>query len=141
MVLLATLSLVPAARAQQLPDFSGQWILNSNQRNVTVVISHHDPLFNVETTIARGSDPPRHAVQRYTIDGKISISTGADGDEFHTSIVWRGQSLVFTIMEYEDQRMLPSKETWSLIENGAVLQRLREKPGGKNQTLKYLRQP
>jgi hypothetical protein len=81
-------------------------------------------------------------VQRHTTDGKTSISIGADGDEFHTSIVWNGQSLVFSIEEHEDGRILLSNETWTLIDNGAVLQKVREMlnrsaPG--KQTIIYLR--
>jgi hypothetical protein len=133
------------------PDFSGTW-KQSNERsipkrmgNVTLQIDHRDPELTVETTILRDSAAPRHAVQRYTIDGKVSISTGADGDEFHTSIVWNGQSLIFSVEEHEDGHIILSKETWTLIENGAALQRVREgvntSPDGPGkQTLIYLRE-
>ena len=52
-------------------------------------------------------------MQRYTTDGKVSMSTGADGDEFHTSVVWKESSLVFSIEEHEDGRILLSRETWT----------------------------
>jgi hypothetical protein len=79
-------------------------------------------------------------MQRYSTDGKTSVSTGADGDEFHTSIVWNGQSLVFSVEEHENGRILLSKETWTLLENGAVLQRVRgPSGGGEKQTLIYTR--
>jgi hypothetical protein len=134
-------------RAQDHPDFSGTWKLDGKrsvpERNgdVTLAIVHRDPLLKVETTIVRGSAAPRHAVQDYRTDGKTSVSTGADGDEFHTAIVWQGQNLAFTITEHEDGRILESKETWSLAQNGATLQRIREMPDGKKQTLVYVRQP
>ena len=68
------------------------------------------------------------------------MSTGADGDEFHTSITWSGLSLVFAVEEHEDGRILLSKETWTLLENGAVLQRVRGRSdGGEKQTLIYTR--
>jgi hypothetical protein len=79
-------------------------------------------------------------VQKYTTDGRVSVSTGADGDEFHTSVVWKGSSLVFTIEEHEAGRILHSQETWSLIENGATLQRTREHLNGEKQILFYRRQ-
>ena len=141
MVLLVALWLALPAGAEQHPDFSGTWTLSSGERTVTLGISHHDPLFTVETTVVRGAGSQRHALQHYTIDGKSGISTGVDGDEFHTSIEWQDQSLVFTIMEHEDQRILPSKEIWTLVQNGAALQRVRERPDGKSQTLVYLRHP
>jgi hypothetical protein len=99
----------------------------------------------VETTMVRSAGPLRHAVQRYSTDGKTSVSTGADGDEFHTSIAWKGPSLTFSVEEHEDGRILLSKETWTLIENGSALQRDREDAntsagGTRKQTLIYLRQ-
>ncbi len=113
--------------------------------DVTLGIEYHDPDLVVETTALRSSGSPHHAVQHYTTDGKVSISTGADGDEFHTSIVWQGQSLIFSIEEHEDGRIILSKETWTLVDNGAELQRVREgvnasSDGPAKQTLIYLRQ-
>jgi hypothetical protein len=132
-------------RADTRPNFSGTW-KQSNERclpkrtgDVTLQIDDHDSRLSVETTILRGSAPARHALQHYTIDGKVSVSTGADGDEFHTSITWNGASLVFAVEEHEDGRILLSKETWTLKENATVLERVRERSdGGEKQTLIYL---
>ena len=152
LALLLTVLTAPAGICSQpKPDFSGTW-KQSNERsiprrtgNVTLHIEHRDPELTIETTVIRGSTAPRHAEQRYTTDGKVSVSTGADGDEFHTSVVWRGQSLVFSVEEHEDGRMILSRETWTLIENGAALQRVREglnasPHGAGKQTLIYLRE-
>jgi len=150
-LLLVVLMTSPGICSQPNPDFSGAWT-QSNERsmprrtgNVTLHIEHRDPELTVETTIIRASAAPRHAVQRYTTDGKVSISTGADWDEFHTSIIWDGQNLIFSVEEHEDGRIILSKETWTLIENGAALQRVREgvnafPDGAGKQTLIYLRQ-
>ena len=132
------------------PNFSGTW-KQSNERCVPkrtgdaiLHIDHRDPDLIVETTVLRSSGPSRHAVQRYSTDGKASVSTGADGDEFHTSVVWSGQSLVFSVEEHEDGRIIPSRETWTLIENGAALERCRERNGSQaqaeTQTIIYLRE-
>ena len=73
------------------------------------------------------------------------MSTGADGDEFHTSIVWNRQSLVFSVEEHENGRIILSKETWTLIENGVALESCRERNGSPDragkQTIIYLREP
>jgi hypothetical protein len=133
------------AWSQATPDFSGMWKQDSDRcqpkRNgdVTLRIEHHDPELTVETSISRNSASPRHAVQKYTTDGKVSVSTGADGDEFHTSIVWKDSSLFFSIEEHEDGRILLSKETWSVIEDGATLEKIREHPNGEKQTLFFRR--
>jgi hypothetical protein len=144
-LLLATA--VALAWPQRTPDFSGQWKQDHDRcqpkRNgdVTLRIEHHDPELTVETSISRDSQSSRHAVQKYTTDGKISISMGADGDEFHTSVVWKGASLIFSIEEHEDGRILQSKETWSVIEDGATLERTRERPNGEKQMLFFRRVP
>jgi hypothetical protein len=145
LLLLVTITIV--ARAQTATDFSGLWkqdndrCLPKRNGDVTLRIEHHDPELTVETTILHGSQNPRHAVQRYTTDGRVSVSTGADGDEFHTSAVWKDSSLVFSIEEHEDGRILQSKERWSVIEGGATLERIRERPNGEKQTLVYRRIP
>jgi hypothetical protein len=135
-----------AARAHTAPDFSGLWTQENDRcqpkrsGDVTVRIEQSSSEFTVETSIAHGSRDPRHAVQKYTLDGQVSISTGTDGDEFHTSVVWKNSSLVFSIEEHEDGRILQSQETWSLIDDGATLQRIRERPGGEKQILYFRRQ-
>jgi hypothetical protein len=142
-LLLSTAAAV--ARAQGTPDFSGLWKQDNDRcqpkRNgdVTLRIEHHGPELTVETSISRNSSSSRHAVQKYTTDGKISVSTGADGDEFHTSVVWKDFSLVFSIEEHEDGRVLHSKETWSIIEDGTTLERVRERLNGERQTLFFRR--
>jgi hypothetical protein len=147
--LLPALLLHPfAIGSPSSPNFSGRWRQSSERSipartgDVILQIDHRDPDMTVETTILRS--PTRHALQHYTTDGKIAISTGADGDEFHTSIVWRDQSLVFSIEEHEHGRIIHSRETWTLIENGTALERLRERSesqdGTGKQTIIYLRE-
>lgn len=132
--------------AQAAADFSGQWKQDNDRsqpkRNgdVTLLIAQSGTELTVESSISRGSGGSRHAMQKYTTDGKVSVSTGADGDEFHTSIVWKDSALVFSIEEHEDGRILRSRETWSLIDNGATLQRVRERPDGEKQVLVFRRQ-
>ena len=142
-LLVSTAAVV--ASAQALPDFSGVWKQDNDRcqpkrkGDVTLRIEHHDPELSVETSISNNSLVPRHAVQKYQIGGKVAVTTGADGDEFHTSVVWIGRGLVFTIEEHEQGRTLPSKEIWSVIEDGKTLERIRERPDGERQTLFFRR--
>jgi hypothetical protein len=139
-------ALTVTAWTQTAPDFSGRWRQDNDRcqpkrsGDVTLQIEHHEPELTVETTILRGSEPPRHAVQKYTTDGNVSVSTGADGDEFHTSVIWKDADLVFSIEEHEEGRILLSKETWSLIEDGATLRRTRERADGEKQVLFFHRE-
>ena len=52
---------------------------------------------------------------------------------------------MFSVEEHEEGRVIMSKETWTLTENGSSLRRLREisevgEEGARRQTLIYLRQ-
>ena len=47
-------------------------------------------------------------MQRYTTDGVESKSTGADGGEFHSIVVWKDGTLVFDITEMEGSKRLKS---------------------------------
>lgn len=112
-------------------DFSGTWrqdgarSLPPRSGDVTLRIEHRDPALTVETTILDAAHGRRHAVQRYTTDGRESVTTGADGDRFQTVVIRDHDELVFTIVEHEDGRVIHSTETWSLIDGGATLRRLR----------------
>jgi len=139
--LLLLMAIPLAGGSQTQPDFSGLWKQDNDRcqpkrsGNVTLRIEHHGQELRVETSILRGSQTPRRALQRYTTDGKVSVSTGTDGDEFHTSAVWKNSELFFSIEEHEDGRILLSKETWSLLENGASLRRIRQRRDGERQVL------
>jgi hypothetical protein len=142
-LMLAAIS--ASARAQTATDFSGQWKQDNDRcqpkrsGDVTLRIEQSGPELTVETSISHGSNS-RHAVQKYTLNGQVSVSTGADGDEFHTSVVWKDSSLVFSIEEHEEGRILLSRETWSLLDNGATLQKTREPADGEKQILFFRRQ-
>jgi hypothetical protein len=133
------------AWSQGTTDFSGVWKQDNDRcqpkpnGDVMLRIEHHDPELTVETSISHNSASSRHALQKYTTDGKVSVSTGADGDEFNTSVLWKDSSLVFSIEEREDGRILQAKETWLVIEEGATLERIRERTNGEKQTLFFRR--
>ena len=128
---------------QPTADFSGIWKQSNNEctpkrtGDVTLKIQHHDPELVVETT-SRGLIT-RHAAQRYATDGIESKSIGADGDEFHSTVVWQDGSLRFTIVEIEDGKRLNSTEVWSLVASGAKLKRIRQTEKSGEQTLIYVR--
>lgn len=147
---LSGIFLLPAlatlAWTQTAPDFSGQWKQDNDRcqpkrkGDVELRVEQIGQALTVETSISHGSEGSRHAMQKYTTDGKVSVSTGADGDEFHTSAVWKDSTLVFSIEEHEDGRILHSREIWSVIDDGATLQRIREHADGEKQVLIFRRQ-
>ena len=124
-------------------DYSGTWKQNNEQcsprrtGDVTLKIEHRDPDLVVETT-SKGLIT-RHALQRYTTGGAESKSIGADGDEFHSIVVWKDDALVFDITEIEGGKQLKSTEIWSLTDGGKGLKRVRRTVKSGEQTLVYLR--
>jgi hypothetical protein len=135
-----------AARAQATANLSGLWKQDNDRcqpkrsGDVTLRIEEDARGLMVETSISRDASGTRHAVQRYTTDGKITVSTGADGDEFHTSVVKTDVGLVFSIEEHEDGHVLHSKEIWTVVTDGNVLKRTRERSNGERQILVFRRQ-
>jgi hypothetical protein len=143
--ILLLLAIAGVAWPQAAPDFSGLWNQDNDRcqpkrgGDVTLRIEQSGPELTVETSIWHGSLNSRHAVQKYTTDGKASVSTGTDGDQFHTSVIWKDSSLVFSIEEHEEGRIVRSQEAWSLIDNGTTLERTRERPDGEKQILIFRR--
>ena len=143
--LMLLIALPVVAWPQTAPDFSGLWKQDNDRcqpkrsGDVTLRIQHNDPELTVETSISHDSANSRRAVQKYTTDGRASVSTGVDGDEFHTAVIWKDSILVFSIEEHEEGRILRSTEMWLLIENGATLQRTRVRSNGEKQILFYQR--
>ncbi len=99
-------------------------------------IEHHDPELTVDQTIKR---PAGRNSMHYTTDVVESVSTGADGDSFHPKVVWRERSLVFTIVEHEDDNLINSLEVWTPSADGGTLKRVRRSDNGE-QTSVYVRQ-
>jgi hypothetical protein len=125
------------------PNLSGNW-RQDNERclpkrtgDVRLTIQHRDPVLVIETT-SKGQIA-RQTSQRYTTDGVESVSTGADGDEFHSAVAWKDGDLVFEIVELEDGKRLKSTEVWSLIDGGGGLKRVRHTQKSGDQTLIYVR--
>jgi hypothetical protein len=144
-ILFLLLTMAVSAGAQSAPGISGLWKQDNDRcqpkrkADVTLRIEHYLPELTVETSISRSSGNARHAVQKYTTDGIVSVSTGPDGEEFHTSVVWKDASPIFSIEEHEDSRILRSNETWSVIEDGATLERTPMGDDGKKEILFFRR--
>ncbi len=144
--ILAALLAIPALRAQTHPDFSGVW-KQANERCIpkqsgeaTITIKQHDPELSVEIASRMGTAPLSRGEKLYTLNGKPTMMKDSEGDEVDNAVSWHGQSIVFSTDEHEDGRILHSEETWTLVENGAVLQRIRTGlKSGRTQTLIYLK--
>lgn len=77
---------------------------------------------HIDTAGSRGE---RSLDLKYEIGGKELVYRGLDGDEYHSKVNWSGNSLFFTTVEHEAGRQIHSTETWTVIEAGKTLQRVK----------------
>ena len=125
--------------AQAHPDFSGKW-RQVNERclpppknkayNYQAAIEQKGNLLIVDmTTLGSSAHGELHLT--YEIGGKETVYIGLDHDEFHARAHWESDSLVFDIQEHERGKVNETIETWTLIEDGHSLKRVRnEKESG-----------
>jgi hypothetical protein len=117
-------------------NLSGTWQQNNERcipppRNKTSVykmtVEASDKALRVRV-IANNGHGERKLDLTYEIGGKELVYTGIDGDEYHSKVHREGDSLVFTTVEHERGRLIPSEETWTLIDSGKSLQRVKASP-------------
>ncbi len=90
--------------------------------------------------IANKGHGERNLDLNYEIGGRELVYTGMDGDEYHSKVHWDGDRLVFTTVEHERGRPIPSQETWTLIDSGNSLQRVKvsSAPGEESKSVYVL---
>ncbi len=79
---------------------------------------------HVHSSVSNGHEE-RELDLTYEIGGKEIVYTGTDGDEFHSRAEWSGDAIVFTVVEHERGKLIPFVETWTLIDDGKSLQRVK----------------
>jgi len=131
-------------------NLSGTWQQNNERssspprnkaRTYKMIVKASDKALRVHV-IADNGHGERDLDLNYEIDGKELVYTGIDGDEYHSKVHWDGDSLVFTTVEHERGRLIPSQETWTLIDSGNSLQRVKVSPGKESKSVYLLeRQP
>lgn len=134
-----TLPLLFAAclAAQPRPDFNGLWKQNNDRCVPKRTASGFDYSNRIVqsgddlkmTTITKGDRGERSYDRSYKTDGSDQASKDAEGDEFHTHVHWDGAALVFETVEKDRNGTLTTKETWTLIDGGKTLQKVRKTSG------------
>jgi hypothetical protein len=56
----------------------------------------------------------RHLEVAWRIGGPETVYKGLDGDEFHSSVHWHGNALVFDTVEHEGGKEIPKTTVWAL---------------------------
>jgi len=124
-----TATISPAAE-----NWSGHWLQN-NQRSAPAPrnksytfqmdVELNGSQLQIHSSMNNGRNGDRKLDLTYEIGGKEIVYTGMDGDEFHAKARWSGDELLFTVVEHERGRLIPFAETWTLIDGGKSLRRVK----------------
>jgi hypothetical protein len=139
-VLLALLAGISAS-GQVPPDFTGHWGQNTAsgvQRQLD--IEQNGLTLRVKTTVTN-SKGSRQLEVTWRIGGPETVYKGLDGDEFHSSVHWDGNSLVFETVESEGGNKIPETTVWTLSEDRKSFQVKRRSEGKGESFTTYVRQP
>jgi hypothetical protein len=136
---IALLLLLMAAGlcAQTRPDFNGLWRQNNERCTPKRTSSGFDYSNRIAqsdldlkvTTITKGDRGERSYDRAYKTDGSEQISKDAEGDEFHTRVSWELDKLVFDTVEKDRAGTITTTETWTLIDSGKTLKKVRRTSG------------
>ncbi len=133
LIAILPLALLQAAASPAAADWSGHWQEN-NQRSVPPPRSKvHVFRMNVDLqgsslhvhSIVNNGHGERELDLTYELGGKEIVYTGTDGDECHSKAQLAGDEIVFTVVEHERGRLIPFTETWTLLDGGKSLQRVK----------------
>ena len=131
-----------SAAAQTKPDFAGTWKQDNSRSTVrqgsttqySNKIEHHDPSLTVTTIFSGSSRPDSSFTRTYTTDGKPAVSKDREGDEFTTTVKWKGNALVFETTEKEGGGEVKTIETWTLSEDGKTLTKVLHTTGPRGES-------
>lgn len=123
-------------------SWQGHWVQN-NQRSVPP--RHGSSALRMDVELngsvlkvhmeSKGGRGDRKLDVKYELGGPETVYTGLDGDEFHAQAKLAGDEIVFTVVEHEDGKLIPYTETWTLMDSGESLQRVKLSGGKKTTTV------
>jgi len=137
---LLLLAHITTPRAQEKPDFSGEWTLNRQASSLspaaaamqsgTVRIEHREPMFRYAATLIAGGTPLEYAYELST-DGK-EVAATQQGRRSASSLRWDGNALVFVskIEGPDPDRTITINFRYELLEDGRRLRAVEQLRGG-----------
>jgi len=128
--LISFLLCLATAAAGNLPDFSGEWKMNSAKSDfggsgmpmpdlLTRSIKHEDPLLEY-TTHQKGARGEVTSQLKYTTDGKPA-SNKLQGREAKGTARWEGDTLVIESWLEVQGMEIKGREVWALSTDGKTL--------------------
>ena len=153
-LLQVILLLSSAAVAQDKPNFSGKWALDTAKSDFgelpapdsqTNVIEHKDPNIKLTQTIrgASVSGGEASSERRYTTDGKESPNKLGQ-QEVKSTCTWHGNKLVIDTKLEAPEGTLDIKDSWELTDGGkqmVVTRDFKGPQGERTQRLLFNKQP
>jgi hypothetical protein len=128
-VVFATLTVaLVAALAADVPNFSGEWKMNTARSDFGGVpapdvfvrsVKHKDPSLEI-TTHQKGARGESTTELKYTTDGKPAVNT-IRGAEAKGTARWEGERLVIESWLPVQGIEIKGKETWALSDGGKTL--------------------
>ena len=120
------------ARAQQLPNLSGTWVLQVDKSDFgpmppitsrTDVIDHKEPSLTIKRTVVTGAGETTSTLV-YGVDGK-SYKNTAGGAEITSTLKWDGAVLVMESTLSTPNGDISIVDRYSLSEDGTTLTQAR----------------
>jgi len=114
--------------AQQKPDFSGTWKLNTSKSDFgplpgpdtrTDVISHQEPSLTDEVS-AEGAQGKQQYTIKYTTDGKEALNQ-VNGRDVKSTLKWDGNNLVISSSFTFNDNDVKATMVWSLSPDGKTI--------------------
>ena len=124
-IVLLPFAFALAAAAQQMPNFSGKWVLDSSRSNVGKTervdeIEHKDPI--LEQSIAARVEGSEHTSKlSYTTDGRENANALPGGKLMKSRSHWDGKRLVIEARVEQAAGDVASREVWELSASQRVL--------------------
>jgi len=137
--LFLSLLLAAAATAQTRPDVNGTWKQDNTRSSARPgtkytywnKIEYKDPNLTLTTMFTGGDRPDSSSSRTYTTDGKPTVSSDREGDQFTTTVKWEANALIFETVEKERANTLTTRETWTFSADGKTLTKKIQRTGSR----------
>lgn len=132
MALALATALPVSSAAQDKPNFSGTWVLQTDKSDFgmipgptsrTDIIDHQEPKFTIQRTAATAEGENKLDLA-YAVDGK-PWKNQAGSQEVSSTLHWEGQELVVVSEVDTPQGLATLTDRWSLSADGKTLTQTR----------------
>jgi hypothetical protein len=124
LALCGILSGLTAVASPQDPSLTGNWARNTNGSSASCQIEQQgvEVAFHIKTHVNAGSlSAGTIGAETYTADGVEREKTSDSGHQSWLTAYWQGQTLVIVHVTKSSYRVVVTRETWTVSEDGLTL--------------------